>query len=138
MADKKDLTKTEEDVTDNTAIASDPNVIGLIKLHATKGYLTYDELNDALLNTEYDSDKLSDVMSYLTDNDINFISVEEEEAMLLDSQPLEEDIVDEEDDKEPLEIPVKTLEIEDEIVDDQKNDDPVKLYLKDMGNVKLS
>lgn len=137
MSNKKDLAKTEEIVTDNTAISSDPNVIGLIKLHATKGYLTYDELNDALPSTEYDSDKLSDVMSYLMDNDVNLISVEEEEAMLLDSQAPEENIPDEEDDKETPDSTIKTNEIEEEIVDDTKNDDPVKLYLKEMGNVSL-
>lgn len=134
MANKKDLKNIEENM-DYGRIALDPNIIGLIKVHASKGYLTYDELNDTLPSSEYDSEKLSEVMSYLMENDINLISVEEEEAMLLDSQSSDEaEVVDENKEEEG---PLRSEIPEEETVDETKNDDPVKLYLREMGNVNL-
>lgn len=134
MNNRKDLNNIADNISEEM-IASDPNVIGLIKLHAAKGYLTYDELNDALPSMDYDSDRLSEVMSYLMEHDINLISVEEEEAMLLDSQSSDEE-AESNDDKQIIDE-IKTDVVEEEIVDETKNDDPVKLYLKEMGNVNL-
>ena len=76
-------------------ITSDQNVVGLVKLGISKGYLTYDEINDALPSAEYDSDRLSSVMSHLIDSDINLISVEEEEAMMIGAQTHDEKPSDE-------------------------------------------
>ncbi len=138
MVGKKNDTTNHALVIEDSNIASDPNVIGLMKLNNSKGYLTYDELNDALPNSEYDSDKLSAVMSYLIDNDVNLISVEEEEALMLDPQNDENNPnnEDSEKDKDIVDETMADAQV-DEIAEDIKNDDPVKLYLKEMGNVSL-
>ena len=117
-------------------ITNDQNVVGLVKLGMSKGYLTYDEINDALPSAEYDSDRLSSVMSHLIDIDINLISVEEEEAMMIGSQTHDEKTSDDLEDVgvESGIIPGVAAE---EAVEEVKNDDPVKLYLKEMGNVHL-
>jgi RNA polymerase primary sigma factor len=137
-----DETKCPESIVnaqvDDSQVAQDNNVVGLIKLHNSKGHLTYDELNDALPSSEYDSDRLSAIMSYLMDNDVNIISAEEEEAMIIDSGGnVEDGVTDDVDDAKNL---VENT-TQDNRVDEQaaeiKNDDPVRLYLREMGSVSL-
>ncbi|MDR0552756.1 MAG: RNA polymerase sigma factor RpoD [Holosporales bacterium] len=118
-------------------VANDPNVIGIIRLHSSRNYVTYDELNDALPSSEYDSDRLSAVMSYLTDNDVNLISIEEEEALLLGANSSVEEMVSLDDSKDKDSSDDIGLKIADDATEEIKSDDPVKLYLKEMGNVML-
>ena len=132
---KKEVSK-EELIATEQQIAEDPNIKGLVKLSKGKGYLTYDELNDALPSSDYDSDMLSAVMSYFSDADIPILSIEEEETMLLGAQ---------EQDSEEHDSEINNSDhSEDELSESEgaspeeiKNDDPVKLYLKEMGNVNL-
>ncbi|MDR1488577.1 MAG: RNA polymerase sigma factor RpoD [Holosporales bacterium] len=149
--DTKNSTNTtlEEQSYNENIIANDPNITGLIKLHGIKGYITYDELNDALPSSEYDSDKLTAIMSYLLDSDINLISVEEEEAMILGQ--VQSDAINKVDyeESELVSNPSTSKDLEngdetviseaviEEVADEVKSDDPVKLYLKEMGNVTL-
>ncbi|MDR1234082.1 MAG: RNA polymerase sigma factor RpoD [Holosporales bacterium] len=112
---------------DEQLIADDPNVLTLVKISKSRGYLTYEELNEMLPTAEYDSEKLSMVMTYLSDLDVKIISVEDEETLLLDSKDEigASPLADHEDSKA------------DPVSEEVKNDDPVKLYLKEMGNVNL-
>ncbi|MDR0942004.1 MAG: RNA polymerase sigma factor RpoD [Holosporales bacterium] len=115
----------DKQIFDDQFIASDPNVSALMKLSKSKGYLTHEEINETLPDSEYDSDKLSAIMSYFTDNEVNIISIEEE-SILLESK---DDSVED-----------HSLQVRDDIdvhSEESKNDDPVKLYLKEMGNVNL-
>ncbi|MDR2074794.1 MAG: RNA polymerase sigma factor RpoD [Holosporales bacterium] len=130
--------KKDDDRIEGLQIASDPNVIGLVKLGINKGYITHDELNDALPGSEYDSDALSEIVAYITDNDVNIISVEEEEAMILNSQSPEDEmsIIDNED-KENTDIIQVDSDQPDEVPEEIKTDDPIKIYLREMGNVNL-
>ncbi|MDR2598526.1 MAG: RNA polymerase sigma factor RpoD [Holosporales bacterium] len=105
-------------------IAEDPNVLALVKIGRSKGYLTYEELNDMLPTSSYDSDKTSAIVSYLSDLDIKIVNIEEEEAILLDAK----------EDEGPV---VADSDMADSHSEESKGDDPVKLYLKEMGNVNL-
>lgn len=118
--------KVADNVIDEQIIANDPNVVSLMKLHKARGYLTYEELNDILTGSEYDSDRLAAITTYLEDNDVKIISIEEAESMMLDKESSEENSgdADKKDDEES-------------IIEEVKSDDPVKLYLKEMGNVNL-
>ena len=110
-------------------IENDPNIAALLRIHKVKGYLTYEELNDALPTKDYDSSKLAAIMSYFTDLDVKMISSEEEESVILDSKGgiiCDTEHVETEDKEES-----------ESILEESKNDDPVKLYLKEMGNVNL-
>ena len=122
MNTKKEI----EIIADDTLIATDPNVASLMKLNKARGYLTYEELNDMLPGSEYDSEKLSAVMSYFSDHDVKIISIEEAESILLDKEVVS-DTSSQSEEKEDDEA----------LADEVKSDDPVKLYLKEMGNVNL-
>ena len=113
---------------DDHGISNDPNVASLVKISKSRGYLTYEELNDMLPTSEYDSEKLSAIMSYFQDLDLKIINVEEEESLLLDAKNgaiIGADAV------------VAAADSDEEMGDEIKSDDPVKLYLKEMGNVNL-
>jgi RNA polymerase primary sigma factor len=109
---------------DDPLIVDDPNVLALLKVNKSKGYLTYEELNEALPGADYDSAKLSAIMSYFSDNDVKVISIEEEESLLLDAK--DGTISDIAKSKVPEDSEL--------LLEEVKNDDPVKLYLKEMGN----
>jgi RNA polymerase primary sigma factor len=113
-------------VTEETQVAhQDPRVSALMKINRSKGYLTYEELNEMLPGSEYNAEKLSAIMAYLSDNDVKIISIEEEESILMESKA---DSIDD------------GVSIHDDVelaTDEVKNDDPVRLYLKEMGGVNL-
>ncbi|MDR3224459.1 MAG: RNA polymerase sigma factor RpoD [Holosporales bacterium] len=124
IVEKKDRCGIDE-ILDEQWVADDQNVIGLMKLHKNRGYLTYEELNEVLPCAEYDSEKIADIMAYFSDNDVKIISVDEEESTLLEAK------IDSTDSSQLKE------EADGAGPEEQKNDDPVKLYLKEMGNVNL-
>ena len=109
---------------------NDANVKKLIARAKKRGYITYDQLNEALPQDQMSSDQLEDVMSALSDMGVNVV---ENEDVGEDEQP-EDDTPDEVDssdkDDEPFEIAKKK-----ETVD--RTDDPVRMYLREMGAVEL-
>jgi RNA polymerase primary sigma factor len=118
----------KEYVTEDTQAAhQDPKVAALMKINRAKGYLTYEELNEMLPGSEYPAEKLTAVMTYLSDNDVKIIAIEDEESMLLETKadPTAEDGV-----------ALATEEAE-AALEEVKNDDPVRMYLKEMGGVNL-
>lgn len=120
------MKKETENILTEKQIANDPNVSSLMRLFKNRGFLTYEELNEALPNAEYSSDAVSAIMAYLNDNDVKIISLEEAESMMFDSRTGAEGfpVEDKEGDKS-------------DVIEEGKGDDPVKLYLKEMGNVTL-
>ncbi len=146
MEKKQDISKNvmNNENTDQMMIADDPNVKGLLKFAKTKGYLTYDELNDALPNAEYDSKKLSEIMSYFNDMEIDILNSDEEESLLMEENEDsdgDDDSMSSNDDDDDGNVSSSSGDENDDDpdskVEDIKNDDPVKLYLKEMGNVNL-
>ena len=113
----------------------DLNEASIKKLFARakkRGYITYDELNEALPQDQMTSDQLEDVMAAINEMGINI--VENEEA------GEDGETEQQEDDNEPVdagdgsptppEAPKKK-----ETVD--RTDDPVRMYLREMGAVEL-
>ena len=107
-------------------VASDPNVVSLMKLYKTRGYLTNEELLDTFSGEEYDSKKLAKITEYFTDNDVKIISIEDAESMSLAE---ESETNNNENDKKEDDADI--------LQEDSKGDDPVKIYLKEMGGVGL-
>jgi RNA polymerase primary sigma factor len=116
----------------------DLNEASIKKLFARakkRGYITYDELNEALPQDQMTSDQLEDVMSAINEMGINI--VENEEA---GEDGDSADDGSDDDDNEPVdagdgsptppEAPKKK-----ETVD--RTDDPVRMYLREMGAVEL-
>ncbi len=105
---------------------SDSSVKKLIKTAKTRGYVTYDELNDVMPSDEVSSEQIEDVMSMLSDMGINV--VEEEEVEDLESEAATPAVAE-----EPKAI-VKTTKTSEP---SERTDDPVRMYLREMGTVDL-
>ena len=115
----------------------DLNEASIKKLFARakkRGYLTYDELNEALPQDQMSSDQLEDVMSAINEMGINIVENEEvgEDGDSADTS--DDDDVEAVDTGDgtptPPEAPKKK-----ETVD--RTDDPVRMYLREMGAVEL-
>lgn len=123
------------DRTDGDAPLIDLNEGSLKKLIARakrKGYITYEQLNEALPQDQMTSDQLEDVMSALNEMGVNIVENEEGGE---DEQP-EDDSADEAAASEEADAgPTLTTTVKKETVD--RTDDPVRMYLREMGAVEL-
>ena len=98
----------------------------LIDLGKEKGFLTYDEVNDALPADMVSSDQIDDVMSMFGDMDIEVVDTEQKISLRKGSSF--EDDIDEEEEGEEEEFEAGTL---------GRTSDPVRMYLREMGQVSL-
>ncbi|HQP10748.1 MAG TPA: RNA polymerase sigma factor region1.1 domain-containing protein, partial [Candidatus Omnitrophota bacterium] len=103
----------------------------LIVLGKKKGFLTYDEVNEALSENLESSEEIDKVFDILDGKDIKIIESEDE------GEVSSEDL-----DKESREQEVRRVREEskeDEVYSDKfiPLDDPVKMYLKQMGSIPL-
>jgi RNA polymerase primary sigma factor len=89
-----------------------------------KGFLTYDEVNDAL-PSDIASDQIDDVMSMFGEHDIEV--VDDASKMKLPEKPPEPEAKSDDDEKEE----------EEEDAGYGKSNDPVRMYLRKMGSVSL-
>jgi RNA polymerase primary sigma factor len=99
----------------------------LITVGKEKGYLTYDEVNEALPEDLVSPEKLDDMMMIFDEMDIEIVDSEQQvqvvrEAIAVDSETLLEE--EEED-----------LQLESDV--SSRVTDPVKMYLREMGQVSL-
>jgi len=90
----------------------------LISMGKAKGYLTYEELNNALPEDIISSDEMDSIVNMFGEMDIDIVDQIEKESY---DKLLEKEIEEE-----------KEMEI-----DVSRTDDPVRLYLKEMGDVSL-
>ncbi len=97
----------------------------LIDLGKEKGFLTYDEVNDALPADMVSSDQLDDVMSMFGDMDIEVVETEKK-ISVRKGRDFDENIDEEEEEEEEFEA--GTL---------GRTSDPVRMYLREMGQVSL-
>lgn len=94
------------------------------------GYITIEELNQALPSEKETSDQIEDIMAAISDMEISIISADETEDFDDDNEKAEESQSDE-------------IETEDENGGNfdgkelMRSDDPVRMYLKEMGTVEL-
>ncbi len=124
-ADDFDIVEKDTDILSNSAkesVEDDPNVLQLIKLYRTRGYITNDELNETISADQYDPEQFGAVIQYLSELGVKILTTEEAEAFVA-----ERDKNNEGDDAIPT--------LDDDY--NQRGDDPVKLYLKEMGHVNL-
>ncbi len=100
----------------------------LLEAGRQKGFLTYDEVNDALPADMVSSDQIDDVMSMFGDNDIEIVDAQKA-ASAAEVKPTV-----------AVEEPQEEEEEEEEEKDDEpggRSNDPVRLYLRKMGSVSL-
>ncbi|UVO49344.1 RNA polymerase sigma factor RpoD [Sphingomonas sp. SUN019] len=113
---------------------NDANVKKMLARAKKRGYITYDQLNEALPQDQLTSDQLEDAMAALNEMGVNIVENEEagedgepeERADDDDAEPVDATATD---DNSPL--PEKKKETID------RTDDPVRMYLREMGAVEL-
>ncbi|WP_340264153.1 RNA polymerase sigma factor RpoD [Sphingobium mellinum] len=137
MASKATGKGPGEDVDTGDAPLIDLNEASVKKLIARakkRGYITYDELNDALPQDQMSSEQIEDIMAALNEMGVNI--VENEEASE-DGDDQRDDSDDDatEDGAEEDGSPRPVAEKKKETVD--RTDDPVRMYLREMGAVEL-
>ncbi|MBR1943974.1 MAG: RNA polymerase sigma factor RpoD [Alphaproteobacteria bacterium] len=108
-------------------IETDPNVIQLLKISKSKGYLTSEEINEKLPSDKYDNDHFEEIISYFNNMQVKIVNIGDVDNLELDEaeEVDDDDSVEEDEDGDNKELNI------------QRNDDPVKLYLKEMGNIGL-
>src|ERR1043166_1217721 len=129
---KTNAAEPEEKTETGDAPLIDLNEASLKKLMARakkRGYITYDEINEALPQDQMSSEQIEDVMSAFSEMGVNI--VENEEADEEDAQADADAGVDEVDGVGETFV----LEKKKETVD--RTDDPVRMYLREMGAVEL-
>jgi RNA polymerase primary sigma factor len=99
-------------------ISSEEELKRLLILGKERGYITYDELNDALPKEKFSTEKIDGAISGITDMGIKIIEAEDAEAFSQESSAAVEAVSAEEN----------------ELL---RTDDPVRLYLREMGTVEL-
>ncbi|MGH9388459.1 MAG: RNA polymerase sigma factor region1.1 domain-containing protein, partial [Vicinamibacteria bacterium] len=95
----------------------------LLPVGKEKGYLTYEEINNALPSDIVSPDQIDDVMTMFGEEDIEV--VDSAQKVKVPNAPLEDDAADTETESEP----------EDDTLG--KTSDPVRVYLREMGQVSL-
>ena len=110
---------------DMSDITERSEVKALMERGREKGFLTYDEVNDAL-PSDTSSDQIDDVMSMFGEHDIEVVDGAEKKMKLPDKPPEPE--------------AKEAAEEKDEDEEDAgygKSNDPVRMYLRKMGSVSL-
>jgi RNA polymerase primary sigma factor len=134
------MAKTDmADVTDSTETSdaplidlNDASIRKVITRAKKRGYITYDQLNEALPQGEMSSDQIEDMSAALSEMGINIVENDEAGEDGDDAEAQEDDVeaVDSAEENAPaLETKKK------EIID--RTDDPVRMYLREMGAVEL-
>ncbi|MBB4084840.1 RNA polymerase sigma factor RpoD [Sphingomonas carotinifaciens] len=112
---------------------NDASVKKLIARAKKRGYITYDQLNEALPQDQMSSDQLEDIMSALNEMGVNIVENEEagEDGEAEEDSADEAEAVDGESDGAAPALETKKKETVD------RTDDPVRMYLREMGAVEL-
>ncbi|MBO9671660.1 MAG: RNA polymerase sigma factor RpoD, partial [Sphingobium sp.] len=111
---------------------NEASVKKLIARARKRGYITVDELNNALPQDQMSTDQIEDVMAALNDMGVNIVENDEAGEEGEDQQDADADTGDDggEDDGSG-----NVAEKKRETVD--RTDDPVRMYLREMGAVEL-
>jgi RNA polymerase primary sigma factor len=122
----------EDDAPEDEQLAERKEVKDLLEAGRQKGFLTYDEVNDALPSDIVSSDQIDDVMSMFGDNDIEIVdaqkaasATEVKPTVAASEEPQGKEAEEEEEEEKEEDEP------------GGRSNDPVRLYLRKMGSVSL-
>ncbi|MCJ9429675.1 RNA polymerase sigma factor RpoD [Kordiimonas marina] len=134
--DDKDIS-TDENSSGPLVNSAEAAVKKMIAKAKERGYISYDELNEALPTEEMSSERIEDIMTMLSEMGINVIEGDEPEEGDGEnaSASSDKDDDEEEDEKDDSEEEFRTTDKKKEIGD--RTDDPVRMYLREMGSVEL-
>lgn len=106
---------------------ANPLLKRLINKGKARGYVTYDELNEALPQSQLSSDQIDETMAMISEMGISVVDSDEVEEGALDTELGEPKVADFDDDA--------AEDAADAVAG--RTDDPVRMYLREMGNVEL-
>jgi RNA polymerase primary sigma factor len=108
---------------------TNPALKRLINQGKERGYITYDELNEALPQNEMSSEQIDETMTMISEIGISVIDEDEIEDYNLNNA----------EEKEVYTDSAFDIEVEQEESEEVsgRTDDPVRMYLREMGNVEL-
>lgn len=118
------MSKIDEEHEDIIENSEEYDFRQLIILGKDRGYITYDELNDALPKEKFSTEKIDIAIASLTDMGIQLIETEDIDAFEGNKNKNDNISHEEETNANPEEDLLHT-------------DDPVRMYLREMGNVEL-
>ena len=125
--------KTKDDGDAPLIDLNEASVKKLIAKAKKKGYVTYDELNDALPQGEMSSDQIEDIQSALSDMGVQIVESDEDaEAAAEEADEVEEITTDSKKDSKATAKPAAK-----KTATGERTDDPVRMYLREMGAVEL-
>ncbi|MFO6465573.1 RNA polymerase sigma factor RpoD [Jannaschia sp. KMU-145] len=131
MAKDTDDQKAQDNEGDISLDMSQAAVKRMISEARTRGYITYDQLNEVLPPEQVSSEQIEDVMSMLSEMGINIVEAEEAE---------DEDDAKPEGSTAVVDASKKGGDVATTDSTEQKldrTDDPVRMYLREMGSVEL-
>jgi RNA polymerase primary sigma factor len=139
----------EKDEADEEPVRERKEVQDLLAAGKQKGFITYDEVNDALPADVVSSDQIDDVMSMFGDNDIEVVdaqksadAAEVKPTVAAEEEPAEaEEEEDDDDEESPADksTAAAVTPTASKVTEEPggKSNDPVRLYLRKMGSVSL-
>ena len=110
-----------------------------------RGYVTYDELNEALPSGEMSPDQIEDIQTALSEMGVQIVENDEEadadqdsdvEEMSVDDDDSDDDDEDDDGSKPSAKKPAASAAAKKAATGD-RTDDPVRMYLREMGAVEL-
>jgi RNA polymerase primary sigma factor len=112
---------------------NEANIKRLLVRAKKRGYVTYDELNEALPQDQMSSEQIEDVMSAINDMGVQIVENDDSNEDGDEVEAEAEDEIEAVDTTDPMgSAPVEKKK---EVVD--RTDDPVRMYLREMGAVEL-
>ncbi|AZI37615.1 RNA polymerase sigma factor RpoD [Caenibius tardaugens NBRC 16725] len=123
---------SEANTDSNDAPLIDLNEASIKKLIARakrRGFVTVDELNEALPQDQMSSEQIEDIMSAISEMGVNIVESDEDAEGQEDDSSVDEIGMDD-NPKLITEAPKKKETVE-------RTDDPVRMYLREMGAVEL-
>ena len=107
----------------------------LIEMGKSKGFLTYDEVNDALPADMVAADQMDDVLGVLGDEDIEIVDAATQ--VKIAPKRIAEEQAEQKPSRERDQAPATPKSEEDVDGYYSKSNDPVRMYLRKMGSVSL-
>ncbi|MEZ5758338.1 MAG: RNA polymerase sigma factor RpoD [Emcibacteraceae bacterium] len=135
MAPKATKSDKNADNTDTPVVNSQEAVKKMIADAKKRGYITYDEMNEALPQDQMSSEQIEDVMTLLSEMGINVIDNADVDSETEDSDD-DNSHDDDNDDNDDDQSDDDSDKIETKTPAD-RTDDPVRMYLREMGSVEL-
>ncbi|WP_370034143.1 RNA polymerase sigma factor RpoD [Qipengyuania mesophila] len=127
--------KTKDDGDAPLIDLNEASVKKLLAKAKKRGYVTYDELNDALPQGEMSSDQIEDIQSALSDMGVQIVESDEEaEAAAEEAEEVEE--IEAADGKKETKKTTAAAAAK-KTATGERTDDPVRMYLREMGAVEL-